>query len=140
LALLLAACASAGGGYWQCRGGRWSAEGAPGHPEPIKACGAPRRVIDDADACRRQGGRWGPVGLFPRPVCSLPSPDAGRPCADSGECEGLCAAVLTADERAAVMRQGKTLKRMGICTARIPVLGCHARVEQGRVVGIICLD
>jgi hypothetical protein len=140
LGLALSACAGAGGGgYWQCREGRWVAQGTPGHPEPLLACGAPRRALDDRDACLRQGGRWGQVGLSPRPMCSLPSPDAGRPCADSGECEGMCEAELTPAEHDAVIR-GKRLARLGACTPRIPVLGCRARVERGRVAGILCID
>lgn len=51
------------------------------------------------------------MGLSPRPMCSLPSPDAGRPRADSGECEGMCEAELTPAERDAVI-QGKRLARM----------------------------
>jgi hypothetical protein len=140
LGMLVAACAGAGGGgYWQCRDGHWVAEGAPAHPRPLKACGAPRRLLDDREACARQGGRWGQVGLSPRPMCSLPSPDAGRPCADSGECEGMCEADPTPAERDVVLR-GEPLARLGVCTPRIPVLGCRARVEQGRVAGILCID
>lgn len=140
LGLLMSACAGAGGGgYWRCRDGQWLAEGAPRHPPPLKRCGAPSRLLDDPEACLRQGGRWGRVGLSPRPMCSLPSPDAGRPCADSGECEGLCEADLTASEREAVIA-GKRLQRMGVCTPRIPVLGCRARVERGHVAAILCID
>lgn len=138
--LWVSACAGAsGGGYWQCRDGRWIAEGTPGHPEPLKVCGAPRRALDDREACLRQGGRWGQVGLSPRPMCSLPSPDAGRPCADSGECEGMCEVELTPSERDTVLK-GRHPARMGTCSPRIPVLGCRARVERGRVAGILCID
>lgn len=51
----------------------------------------------------------------------------------------MCEVQLTSDEEAA-LRGGKTLKRMGTCTARIPVLGCRARIERGRVAGVLCID
>lgn len=138
--LALSACVGAvAGGYWQCREGRWVAQGSPGHPEPLLACGTPRRALDDREACLRQGGQWGQVGLSSRPMCSLASPDAGRACADSGECEGLCEAGLTPSEREAVI-QGKRPVRVGACTPRIPALGCRARIEHGRIVGILCID
>ncbi len=135
------AVTAAGLGYWQCVDGRWTGVGAPAHPPPDRLCDAPRRTADSADACVREGGRWGAVGIFPVPVCSLPARDAGRVCADSGECEGLCAAEVSPGERDALVRgRGTVIERAGRCAPRLPVVGCHAKVERGVVRRVVCLD
>lgn len=132
---------AAGLGYWQCVDGRWTAVGAPAHTPPVRRCDAPRRTADTEDACLREGGRWGAVGIFPAPVCSLPTRDAGRVCADSGECEGLCAADVSPGERDALVQgRGTVIERAGRCTSRVPVVGCHAKVERGVVRRVLCLD
>ena len=143
--MLVAQIAVADNGYWQCADGRWSVVGVPGHASPVKECGAVRRLPDKEQACGEQGGKWGPVGIFPKPVCSLPTRDAGRTCADSGECEGLCLAELTPEERDRIKRNrgpnpAYSLTRNGRCSPRIPVIGCHAKVEQGTVRYIVCFD
>lgn len=145
IGLLGCALANADPGYWRCREGHWQAVGAPAHPRPLKECGKARQRPNSQEDCVRQGGRWGPIGIFPTPVCSLPTRDAGRPCADSDECEGLCVAKLSPEERERLMRNrgpdsGPGLVRPGACTPRIPVVGCQPKMEQGRVRYLICLD
>lgn len=145
--MLLALALSAGGaslvdaaGYWTCSNGAWVAVEAPQHPKPVKSCGArlerPRTVED----CARVGGRWGPAGLFPKPICRVPTRDGGRVCADDGECEGSCLAALTQAQREQVVRARQKLPTLGQCTPAVPVFGCQAVVRQGWVTGILCRD
>ncbi len=144
--LVLPSCAATtDGSYWQCREGRWVAVGSPRHPVPFKECGADHRFPVSPRACAEQGGTWGPIGIFSLPACSLPTADANRVCADSEECMGLCAADLSPAEWSALMHTGGEEVRPGIartgkCSARIPVTGCHAKVEKGAARYIVCLD
>jgi hypothetical protein len=140
--LLLAGAAAAAEGYWACQGGHWTAIDAPAHPMPLKECGAlPRTAPTTAERCADQGGKWGAIGIFPAPVCSLPTRDADRACGDSNECEGPCLAELSTEEKRSLMRgQGPGLSRLGKCAARVPVMGCVAKVERGVVRHVICFD
>ena len=140
--LLAAGAAAAGEGYWECRGGHWIAVDAPAHPMPLKECGAlPRTTPTSAGSCVEQGGKWGAIGIFPAPVCSLPTRDAYRPCGDSNECEGPCLAELSAEEKQSLIRGAAPgLSRLGKCAAHVPVMGCVAKVERGVVRRVICFD
>jgi hypothetical protein len=90
-------------------------------------------------ACENAGGRWGRAGLFPKPICTMPTHDGGRPCADVGECEGLCLAALTPSQRDLLMQREK-LEILGKCTPSSPVFGCMALVKEGFVSGLLCKD
>lgn len=127
------------GGYWRCEAGKWLPVGEPHHPVPRKICGA---VLDHAKteaACAAVGGKWGPAGLFPKPICRTPTHDGGRPCADTDECEGFCLAPLTPKQRE-MLKGRRRIAIMGQCTPYVPVFGCMARVEQGYVSGLFCAD
>ena len=128
-------------GYWSCDGERWVAVGSPAHPEPIIACGG---TVTGGGAvteelCEAAGGTWGPIGLFPEPICSQRTLDAGRQCADMGECAASCDADLTREQYDALM-SGETVLTGGFCSSATPLIGCHPMVEAGRVNGILCLD
>lgn len=146
LALLLVATALLGlatpanaGGWWACRNGSWVDVGAPGHPRPTRACGErPAMPKTEAD-CRARNGRWGRAGLFPQPLCVLPTADAGRLCGDRGECEGLCLADPTPAERDR-LKVGGTVEVNGRCTSKRPVFGCMFIVGKGQVSGRLCAD
>jgi hypothetical protein len=130
-------------GYWTCSGDAWVAVGDPEHPVPSKMCGSRLEIPRTQPACEQAGGRWGPAGLFPRPICRMPTHDAGRVCGDVGECEGLCLAALTPAQRDVVKtwtHGRQKLQLLGTCTAYSPIFGCMAIVERGFVTGITCRD
>ncbi len=131
--------AAAQPGYWSCAGGAWIAVGRPLTPAPSRACGVEPAIPDDQAGCEKAGGAWGPVGIFPQPICRVPTADGGRPCADDGECEGRCLAALSPEQRDQVQSGGK-LALLGACTPVRPVFGCMAIVEKGFVARILCAD
>lgn len=125
--------------FWACVGGTWTPVGSPRYARPVKSCGSTFPVPQTQSDCDAAGGRWGPAGIFPTPICKVPTHDAGKPCGDIGECEGTCLAALTQPQRALVIKRQK-LAIMGQCTAYFPVFGCMALVEKGYVSGITCRD
>jgi len=96
-------------------------------------------LLPDKASCESRGGRWGRIGLSPRPSCNLPASDGGKACSDSDECDGSCLADLDANEMEAA-RKGETLKKDGKCTPWMITVGCQARVEDGKVRGLLCMD
>lgn len=126
-------------GYWTCSQGRWVAVGHVAHPRPLKACGVELKIPKSEAGCKQAGGSWGPAGIFPQPICRLPTHDAGRTCGDGAECEGLCLAKPSKAERARILKRIK-VAMTGTCTSVIPVFGCMAMVKMGYVSGIMCLD
>jgi hypothetical protein len=130
-------------GYWACSGDKWVAMGEPQHAMPLKSCGSKLEIPSTRLACEHGGGRWGPAGIFPRPICRMPTHDAGQSCADDGECEGSCLAALTPAQRDLAkqwipLRQKQQM--LGKCTPSAPVFGCMAIVKEGFVTGIMCRD
>ena len=129
-------------GYWQCDGTEWVAVGSPEHPTPLVQCGG--TVTGDGGAvtrelCEKAGGIWGPIGLFPEAVCVQRTLDAGRYCADVGECAASCDAVLTEEQYQAMM-DGEPVLTGGQCSPAVPLIGCHAMVHAGKVDGMLCID
>jgi hypothetical protein len=142
LALLLWAgstASSQAAGYWTCSGGTWIAAGNPQHAKPLKSCGSKLEIPRTQLACENAGGKWGPAGLFPKPICRMPTRDGGRICADVAECEGLCLATLTPAQRD-LLRKHEKLELLGTCTVSSPVFGCMALVKAGVVSGLLCAD
>ena len=146
LGFLLAACLCAGNtsfahaaGYWSCSGGKWIAVGNPQHAMPKKICGFELKIPRTQLACEQSGGRWGRAGLFPRPICKMPTHDAGQVCADTGECEALCLTALTPAQRD-LLRNRQKLKMLGKCAPVSPLFGCLAIVKKGFVTGLECRD
>jgi hypothetical protein len=70
-------------GYWTCSGDKWVAAGDPQHAMPSKSCGSKLEIPSTQLGCEQGGGRWGPAGIFPRPICRMPTHDGGRLCADT---------------------------------------------------------
>lgn len=129
-------------GYWNCNGTEWVAVGAPEHPKPLVQCGGTVSVGGGAvtqELCEQEGGIWGPIGLFPEPVCTQRTLDAGRYCADTGECAASCDAALT-EEQYQAMLDGEPVLTGGQCSPATPLIGCHAMVHAGKVDGILCID
>jgi hypothetical protein len=129
-------------GYWQCDGTKWVAVGAPEHPQPLVLCGGTGTGEGGAvtqELCESVGGIWGPIGLFPEPVCTQRTLDAGRYCADMGECAASCDAELTQDEYQQML-DGQPVLTGGLCSGTTPLIGCHAMVMAGKVGGVLCID
>ena len=91
------------------------------------------------ELCEAAGGIWGPIGLFPEPVCTTLTADAGRVCADMGECAASCDANLTS-EQYQQMLDGEELFTTGFCSGAVPLIGCHATIVRGKLEGVLCID
>ena len=93
------------------------------------------------EECLAKGGKWKAVGIFPNPICNLPTTDGGKECASSNDCEGSCLAVLTEDERSMLMRGENLDKEVeGTCTSWVRNFGCIGFVENSKVDRFLCLD
>lgn len=75
--------------------------------------------------CLAQGGAWGPQGRLQMEMCDLPASDAGQPCTDSSQCQGLCLASGT--------------PTTGLCSPRTLNFGCFDVIEDGSKMGL-CID
>jgi hypothetical protein len=137
-ALPVAAC-GADLGYWACSGGQWIAVGAPTYSRPLRDCVEKPSPPKTEARCDALGGTWKPIGIFPAPVCRVPTRDAGRTCGDADECDSTCLAKLSTAQ-IDVLRQGATIPTLGRCAPAYPVVGCLATVERGAVQGLLCLD
>lgn len=128
-------------GYWACTNGAWHAVGWPNHPKPIRSCGEmiTGPATDTKETCEAAGGTWGPIGLFPEPLCVLPTMDGGRYCRDEGECSGSCLADPTKEQNETLW-SGKAVVTGGYCSKVSPLVGCLAMVREGTVDGILCID
>lgn len=96
----------------------------------------------EQSTCEQKGGRWGRIGNFsPNEECDLPAPDGGKICSDASQCESYnCIAKLTEEEKQTVI-SGTVIRTTGICTTwASETFGCKARVEKGKVSGILCAD
>lgn len=103
----------------------------------------PTKIIEmpkDQPSCLAAGGKWGRIGLGPREECNLPTSDAGTACSDSSECESLCLAELSKADQERITRDKAIIQTKGKCAAWRIVVGCIARVENGQVKGILCID
>lgn len=73
-------------------------------------------------ACLSAGGRWGPGGLWPEPLCFLPNPDAGKSCSSADDCVGTC------------------LAETRTCAPERPLFGCYAFLDEDGAEVMICVD
>lgn len=86
----------------------------------------------DVEACRQAGGEVRAVCLAAMPQCIVPYPDAGHPCRDGSECQGLC--VYEGEEEVEI---GDEV--VGVCQ-RDNDCGCVLVVEDGRLQMNLCVD
>jgi hypothetical protein len=100
-----------------------------GLPEPLIVTPQPTAVPvvlpDNEQDCLAQGGAWGPQGMLQQDMCDLPATDAGKPCTDSSQCQGLC---LASDASST-----------GTCSPRVLNFGCFDVIEDGVKMGL-CID
>jgi hypothetical protein len=106
-------------------------------PTPTKVA---VEIPKDKETCLAMGGRWGRIGLAPREECNLPTGDGGKVCTDTHECEGMCLAELSPAERDQIVKNKVPLATQGKCTSWKIVVGCIARIENGKVGTILCID
>ncbi|GAB1597159.1 hypothetical protein [Lysobacter claricitrinus] len=86
----------------------------------------------DPEECRRKNGTIRQVGMFGTPSCVVPLPDAGKVCRSNSECAGFCFAPT-----GVVVGQAAT----GTCQIdKAAMFGCRDQVENGVVVGGMCVD
>lgn len=90
--------------------------------------------IDTEQKCRSFRGQWRGA------ICVLPASDVGKECRNSGECQADCIADLTQEEKKLLSEgPGKhSFEKVGHCSEF--VFGCYARVNSGKVDGILCAD
>lgn len=101
--------------------------------EPGTSPGKPE-VPTTAEACRAAGGTWGAQGLLGREQCVLALPDAGKTCRDADDCVGDCR--LTGEAEIPAPGAPAT----GKCQATTSPFGCYTQVEDGKAVGMLCVD
>lgn len=73
-------------------------------------------------ACLDAGGRWALGGLSGRPLCFLPTPDAGQACTTGADCTGFC------------------LAETRTCTEVTPYFGCFGMIDLDGYEATLCVD
>ena len=85
--------------------------------------------------CRNAGGEWAKFGVRDHLCgiysCAPRTKDAGKPCRNRSECEHLCITKAPARIGAEVL---------GECTAVKTSFGCLTQVDDGKIVGRVCID
>lgn len=85
--------------------------------------------------CRAAGDEWGRFGAIAYLCgiysCAPRTKDGGKPCRNRVECEYLCVY-----RRSAAIGTEVT----GQCAAVRSPYGCTTQVDDGRVVGMVCID
>ena len=84
----------------------------------LSACEAADGVGGLVRSCEAKGGKL--VDSKMGEVCAMPTPDAGKSCTGSLQCEGLCLSD-------------------GVCSSHDQNFGCTEILEDGRIV-TICID
>jgi hypothetical protein len=86
----------------------------------------------DTEECRRKNGTIRQVGMFGTPSCVTPLPDGGKACHSNSECAGACFAP-----------EGLPIGQAATGTCQVDtaaMFGCHDHVEDGVVVGGLCVE
>ena len=85
--------------------------------------------------CAASGGQWGRFGVRDHLCgvysCAPRTADGGKPCRDRADCEYLCVSPKTDRIGAEVT---------GECARVRTSFGCFTHVDQGKVVGRVCVD
>jgi len=93
---------------------------------PLEAMTAAQREV-----CLASGGRVERRGMAGAQVCVRAYADGGNSCIDGSQCQGRC------------MTEGSMqlpVNGAGICQRDDALFGCFGEVENGRVVGGVCVD
>lgn len=127
-------------GYWVCQNGQWLKKGNPNYPQPKVSCPKKISLPKTRQECEEQGGVWKKWGLAPAESCNKKTTDAGTPCQDSDECEGICKVNLSREELKNAMNRNFSInKNSGQCSQWILNFGCFGKMEKGKV-RVICVD
>ena len=85
--------------------------------------------------CRAAGGEWSRFGALDALCgihrCAPRTKDGGKPCRNRTDCEHLC--VTDAPPKIGTEVQGK-------CTSVMTSFGCHTHVDEGKIVGRVCVE
>jgi hypothetical protein len=85
--------------------------------------------------CRAAGGEWSRFGVLDALCgiyrCAPRTKDSGKPCRNRTDCEHLC--VTDAPPKIGAEAQGK-------CTGVVTSFGCHTYVDDGKIVGRVCVE
>lgn len=93
-----------------------------------------KQVPTNAEDCRKGGGNVAHVGLPGSPQkCVITTTDAGKSCADSDECQGICLAPKNST-------RGSSWR--GTCSKHVVEYSCYNYVYRngGPVVDRICVE
>jgi len=126
--------------FWICLDNQWQTKGHPQTSQPLTSCPKKTVLPDNQVDCLNLQGEWGPVGIYPQPICQLNAADFGRKCYDSSECQGRCMADFDQEKSRKLMSKKISLSALGYCSQKVFVVGCMPEVKQGKVNGIICYD
>lgn len=107
--------------------------GACGDPE-VAARLAECRAADDQAGCEGAGGSWGPVGLYPEPICQCPTGQGACPCTRQTDCLSVCLAEPTSG----VFGCDGVVE--GHCSPVSMTLGCWCFFDEDGAVEGICID
>ena len=91
---------------------------------PVLAQAGPveAEVPETEAACLDAGGRWAVGGLQQRPLCFMPTADAGKACTAAEDCTGFC------------------LAETRTCSSEMPMFGCFALLYLDGAEVTICID
>lgn len=109
----------------------------PTHVAYAQDCPKPDAVVQKASEqeCLAGGGEWSKFGAIAHLCgiysCAPRTADGGKACRSRSDCEYLCIY-----RRAAALGVEVT----GECAAVKSPFGCTTQVDNGRIVGTVCLD
>jgi hypothetical protein len=83
----------------------------------------------DVDTCIAEGGQVKGVCMFGTPACVKAFSDAGKPCSDSSECDGMC----WVQENTNTWERAEPVA--GVCQDTTDTCGCWEEVIGGRLSG-----
>jgi len=90
-------------------------------------------IPQDKETCEARKGRWGQFALTEGEQCILPTSDAGKICSSSKECEGMCIAGLSEEEKHRIINEEKVIKTTGRCSFWDHDYGLIDFVENGKL-------
>jgi hypothetical protein len=100
-------------------------------PSPPAETVAPSPTAQEVRQCSARGGTIQPVCLSGHLTCVVPYRDGGKRCRDKRDCTGDC--LYEGSEPAPATAVGSCQRTNDPC-------GCKARIKQGTVQSVVCVD